>query len=265
MLLIFRYQQAIRKYLNTEKFPVYSTSALHDAITCRVYMSVSVVRRRREERVDLAELPSQSNQEQTEPTGTSPQASHYTSLINPGATCHDYTEVTVTRMPRNQSAMSNQQQHPPMYSNVSSQGSLNTMPQQVGDYIALISRPEAHGYAELTRPEKSSTTKSASNHKQCSKVHSTVVRRDSKKVTVKFSTSDSDPLDVHQIENPAVVDGKRDLAVKNTTSRLSSRNVRSAPTDQTVQESATYCTVVRQGGEKVTIRIQAPTGDQESW
>ena len=213
---------------------------------------------------EFAELPGQINQEQTESTRTSHQAPHYTSLINPGTISHDYTELTITRMPTNESSTSNQQ-HPQVYSNVTSQDNQNTMPHQVQHYTALVTQPEAtsHSYAQLIRPEESSR-KLASDNEQCSKVYSTVVRQDGKKVTVKFTVSD--PPELHQIENPASAEGYSDLAEENITSTSSSRNMTS-PTDRDAQESATYTysTVVRQGGEKVTIRMQALTKEQHPW
>ena len=203
------------------------------------------------------------SQQQCESTQLPHQAPHYASLINPGTIQHNYTELIIAKRNTSESSKSDQQLLQVHTTTATSQGNLNTMPQQIGDYTALINRPEdtSHGYQKLTRPEKSS--KSASDHEQFSKVYSTVVRQDGQKVTVRYTISD--PPDEHQIENPALADGNKDFAMKNIISRSSSRDVTTAPVDKAVQESATYCTVVRQGGEKVTIRIQAPTEEQDPW
>ena len=211
---------------------------------------------------EFAQLPDQLNQEQTEGTGISHKASHYASLINPGTSSHDYTQLIATRMPSNEATTSNQQ-HPQVRSNASSQDDPKTMPHQVQHYTALIGRPEAtsHDYAKLILPEKSSA-KSTSDNEQHSKGYSNAVRKDRKKVTVRFAVSDSPKA--HQVEHPALAEGDSDHAKKNITSHPSSRNV-TPPSDRAVQESAMYSTVVRQGGEKVTIRIQAPTEEQDPW
>ena len=191
--------------------------------------------------------------------------SHYTSLVNPGTFSHNYTELMIARKHTSNSSPSGSNQHHPLVnSNVISQDNQNTMPHQVQRYTALIRQTEAttHSYAELIRPEMSSR-KSTSNSEQRSKVYSTVVRQDNKKVTVKFAISDP-PEEIHQIENQASAEGNSDLAKENITSH-SSKWHRTAPTDRAARERTMYSTVVRQGGKKVTIRTQAPMEEQDPW
>ena len=227
--------------------------------------TIALFYHRTEEMAEFYELPGQPNPEQTESTSTSHQAPHYTSLVNPGTSRHDYTELITGMMPSNESTTSNQQH--PLYSNVIPQDNQNTMPHQVQQYTALIHQTEAttHSYAELIRPETSSR-KSTSDNEQHSKVYSSVMRQDDgKKVTVKFAISDPSG-EIHQIENQALVDSNSDLVEESIASHSANRNM-TAATDRDSQKSATcmYSTVVRQGGEKVTIRILAPTEEQDPW
>lgn len=116
-----------------------------------------------------------------------------------------------------------------------------------------------HYYADLTRSKPS---ESPSISEQSQQVYSTVIRQDGKKVTVHFTVSD--PSEQHQNENPLLANDKNDLANENITSGASSSNV-AAPTGRDVQVRAIHSTVVRQDGEKITIRVQTPMEEQDSW
>ena len=91
-------------------------------------------------------------------------------------------------------------------------------------------------------------------------VYNTIVRREGKKVTVKFAAPNL-PHHHHNVSNAANYDRERNLTSLDEiseTSTISEANT-TFNSEADTQTGAMYSTVVRQDGKKVTIRIQAPT------
>ena len=147
----------------------------------------------------------------------------------------------------------------PDYSTINESATPDVLP--TNDSITQMQA--SHQYDVIERPEAPSNqcTTEQQGHLQ---EYSTIIRQESKKVTVKFTVSS--PPQHHQNEaNTGHPDRESNLTSLDETSKASNPPEANATINGETdpQVGAIYSTVVRQDGKKVTIRIQAPAVSDE--